>query len=77
MSFASQIKSQSIVRAQMPTTVQLFFFTSVTVVYNFGESRYYYDQFYEPFRAYPAPIFAIPGNHDSFVVPGTPDDQKR
>src|SRR5262245_59660075 len=29
-----------------------------------------------PFRAYPAPIFAIPGNHDSFVVPGTPDDQK-
>jgi hypothetical protein len=41
------------------------------LVYNFGESRYYYDQFYEPFRAYPAPIFAIPGNHDSFVVPGT------
>jgi hypothetical protein len=41
------------------------------VVYNFGESRYYYDQFYEPFRNYPAPIFAIPGNHDSFVVPNT------
>jgi Calcineurin-like phosphoesterase len=41
------------------------------VVYNFGEARYYYDQFYEPFRNYPAPIFAIPGNHDSFVVPGT------
>jgi hypothetical protein len=41
------------------------------VVYDFGESRYYYDQFYEPFRNYPAPIFAIPGNHDSFIVPGT------
>ncbi|WP_213773608.1 metallophosphoesterase [Bradyrhizobium sp. dw_78] len=41
------------------------------VVYNFGEARYYYDQFYEPFRNYPAPIFAIPGNHDSFVIPGT------
>ena len=41
------------------------------VVYNFGEARYYYDQFYDPFRNYPAPIFAIPGNHDSFVVPGT------
>jgi hypothetical protein len=41
------------------------------VVYNFGESRYYFDQFYEPFRAYPAPILAIPGNHDSFIVPGT------
>jgi hypothetical protein len=32
------------------------------VVYSFGEAQYYYDQFYEPFRAYPAPIFAIPGN---------------
>jgi hypothetical protein len=42
------------------------------VVYDFGESRYYYDQFYEPYRNYPAPIFAIPGNHDSFVVPNTP-----
>jgi hypothetical protein len=41
------------------------------IVYNFGEAHYYYDQFYEPFRNYPAPIFAIPGNHDSFVVPGT------
>lgn len=41
------------------------------VVYDFGESKYYYDQFYDPFRDYPAPIFAIPGNHDSFVIPGT------
>jgi hypothetical protein len=41
------------------------------VVYDFGESQYYYDQFYEPYRNYPAPIFAIPGNHDSFVIPGT------
>lgn len=41
------------------------------VVYSFGESKYYYDQFYEPYRNYPAPIFAIPGNHDSFVIPGT------
>ena len=49
-----------------------FFFHLGDVVYNFGEARYYYDQFYEPYRAYPAPIFAIPGNHDSFVVPGTP-----
>ena len=34
------------------------------VIYNFGEDEYYFDQFYEPFRNYPAPIFAIPGNHD-------------
>jgi hypothetical protein len=49
-----------------------FLFHLGDVVYDFGEPQYYYDQFYEPFRNYPAPIFAIPGNHDSFVVPGTP-----
>jgi Calcineurin-like phosphoesterase len=48
-----------------------FLFHLGDLVYNFGESEYYYDQFYEPFRNYPAPIFAIPGNHDSFIVPGT------
>lgn len=48
-----------------------FMFHLGDVVYNFGEWNYYYDQFYEPFRDYPAPIFAIPGNHDSFVLPGT------
>jgi Calcineurin-like phosphoesterase len=37
------------------------------VVYNFGEDEYYYDQFYDPFRNYNAPIFAIPGNHDGVV----------
>jgi hypothetical protein len=53
-----------------------FLFHLGDVVYNFGEAQYYYDQFYEPFRDYPAPIFAIPGNHDSFVVRGTPDDRR-
>ncbi|MEO9320310.1 MAG: metallophosphoesterase [Nitrososphaera sp.] len=48
-----------------------FLFHLGDLIYNFGESQYYYDQFYEPFRNYAAPIFAIPGNHDSFVVPGT------
>jgi len=46
------------------------------VVYDFGEAKYYYDQFYEPYRNYPAPIFAIPGNHDSFVIPGTVPDEE-
>ena len=48
-----------------------FLFHLGDVVYSFGESQYYYDQFYEPFRNYPAPIFAVPGNHDSFIIPGT------
>jgi 3',5'-cyclic AMP phosphodiesterase CpdA len=38
------------------------------VIYNFGEAEYYYDQFYEPFRGYDRPIFAIPGNHDGAVT---------
>lgn len=48
-----------------------FMFHLGDVVYNFGEWNYYYDQFYEPFRNYAAPILAIPGNHDSFVLPST------
>ncbi|HEY1999292.1 metallophosphoesterase family protein [Paraburkholderia sp.] len=39
------------------------------VVYDFGEGRYYYDQFYEPYRDYPAPILACAGNHDGMVSP--------
>jgi hypothetical protein len=41
------------------------------VVYSFGEAKYYYDQFYEPYRNYPRPIIAIAGNHDGMVAPGT------
>jgi hypothetical protein len=48
-----------------------FLFHLGDIIYSFGESQYYYDQFYEPFRNYPAPIFAVPGNHDSFMIPGT------
>jgi Calcineurin-like phosphoesterase len=44
-----------------------FFFHLGDVVYNFGEGQYYYDQFYEPFRNYDRPIFAVPGNHDGSV----------
>jgi hypothetical protein len=51
----------------------LFFFHLGDVIYNFGEGQYYYDQFYEPFRAYDRPIFAIPGNHDGMVFGNTPD----
>ena len=43
------------------------------VVYSFGEGRFYYDQFYDPYRNYPAPIVAIPGNHDGLVYKGDND----
>jgi len=49
-----------------------FLFHLGDVVYNFGEAVYYYDQFFEPFRGYDRPIFAIPGNHDGMVFgPGS------
>ncbi|GLQ50961.1 DUF2278 family protein [Dyella flava] len=44
-----------------------FMFHVGDVVYYYGERAYYYGQFYDPFRAYPAPIFAIPGNHDGIT----------
>ncbi|HEX4311962.1 MAG TPA: metallophosphoesterase [Acidobacteriaceae bacterium] len=53
--------------------VPSFFFHLGDVVYYFGEATYYYDQFYEPFRNYPAPIIAIPGNHDGVVWQGDPE----
>jgi hypothetical protein len=53
-----------------------FLFHLGDVVYHFGEGQSYYDQFYEPFRAYDRPIFAIPGNHDGMVYGDVPDRPK-
>lgn len=73
--------SQSLVADKMlgdfteadPASVPSFFYHLGDVVYSFGEARYYYDQFYEPYRSYPAPIFTIPGNHDGLVFNGDRD----
>ena len=59
-SMAAEVQAQG-------ATGPAFFFSLGDVIYNFGEAQYYYDQFYEPFRAYDRPIFAIPGNHDAMV----------
>jgi 3',5'-cyclic AMP phosphodiesterase CpdA len=59
--------------AQGAAAAPAFFFHLGDLVYNFGESQYYYDQFYEPFRGYDRPIFAIPGNHDGAVYGHDPD----
>jgi hypothetical protein len=42
------------------------------VVYFFGQENYYPEQFYDPYRNYAAPIFAIPGNHDGVMYKGEP-----
>jgi hypothetical protein len=55
------------------TPTPAFFFHLGDVVYYFGEAQYYYDQFYDPFRGYDRPIFAIPGNHDGAVFGASSD----
>src|SRR5579883_1575606 len=50
-----------------PTARPMFFYNLGDVVYYYGEASQYYSQFYEPYQHYPAPIFAIPGNHDGDV----------
>jgi hypothetical protein len=55
-----------------PADVPSFLFHLGDVVYYFGEATYYYDQFYTPYRDYPAPILAIAGNHDGIVYPKDP-----
>jgi hypothetical protein len=42
------------------------------VIYKNGEDSEYYDQFYYPYEDYPAPIFAIPGNHDGKTLDPEP-----
>jgi hypothetical protein len=56
-----------------PADVPSFFFHLGDLVYYFGESHYYYDEFFEPYRLYPAPILAIPGNHDGVVYSTDPE----
>ncbi|MEN0054506.1 MAG: metallophosphoesterase [Mucilaginibacter sp.] len=42
------------------------------IVYNHGEAERYEQQFLSPYKQYPAPIFAIAGNHDSDINPANP-----
>ncbi|WP_316811204.1 metallophosphoesterase family protein [Pedobacter heparinus] len=39
------------------------------IVYHYGEAAQYDGQFLTPFEQYPAPIYAIAGNHDSDINP--------
>jgi hypothetical protein len=52
-----------------PAEVPQFNFLLGDIVYSFGEAQYYYDQFYDPYRNYPAPILAAAGNHDGMISP--------
>ena len=54
------------------TGLAAFFFHLGDVVYYFGQQQYYPEQFYDPYRNYDAPIFAIPGNHDGVMYKNEP-----
>jgi hypothetical protein len=54
---------------ESPSEVPQFALLLGDIVYNFGETEYYYDQFYEPYRNYPAPVLAAAGNHDGMISP--------
>lgn len=72
-------QSQQIVTMAMETQFQFpdvtlrpaFFYHLGDVVYYYGEAKDYYSQFYDPYNHYPAPIFAIPGNHDGDMTEGS------
>jgi len=51
----------------------MFLYHLGDIVYNFGEKCEYPRQFFEAYSKYPAPIFAIAGNHDSDVNPESAD----
>lgn len=54
------------------TGLPAFFYHLGDVVYYFGQELYYPEQFYDPYRNYDAPIFAIPGNHDGVMYSKEP-----
>ncbi len=54
------------------TGLPAFLYHLGDVVYYFGQQQYYPEQFYDPYRNYDAPIFAIPGNHDGVLYSQEP-----
>jgi hypothetical protein len=54
-------------QARRPEDRPAFLYHLGDIVYFLGEPENYYEQFYKPYDQYPAPIVAIPGNHDGAV----------
>ena len=64
--------AQSDLASSPANAVPAFFFHLGDWVYSFGEAKYWYDQFYAPWRVYQAPVLGVPGNHDGVVYRGDP-----
>jgi uncharacterized protein YukJ len=68
---AFELKVTDLIARDALASPPAFLFHVGDVVYFYGEQNYFYSQFYEPFKGYPAPIFAIPGNHDGITYNDT------
>jgi acid phosphatase type 7 len=66
-----ELAMESDINKSKPGRKARFLYHVGDVVYKFGESSEYFSQFYERYAHYPAPIFAIPGNKDGDVKPGS------
>src|SRR5437879_1525105 len=68
---ASAIRSRSTARLRRKTSAPRSCFILATSSTTLAKRNITTTNSMILFRNYPAPIFAIPGNHDSFVIPGT------
>ena len=64
---------EQIAAIKKATDKPLFLYHLGDVVYYNGEEKEYYNQFFEPYMHYPAPIFAIAGNHDGDIDASDPN----
>jgi hypothetical protein len=60
------VRSTPVLGEQAP---QFLYLVGDCVYFN-GETTRYYAQFHQPYEHYPAPIFAVPGNHDGENLEG-------
>ncbi|MET3113751.1 putative phosphodiesterase [Pedobacter sp. CG_S7] len=65
--FQQQIAEQMGLQTKDSSYPTEFLFHLGDIVYHFGEREQYEKQFFKPYASYPAPIYAIPGNHDADV----------
>jgi len=65
--FQQQIAEQMGKQTQDPAYPSQFLYHLGDIVYHFGEREQYETQFFKPYSSYPAPIYAIAGNHDADV----------
>lgn len=59
--------TQQAKRDVMLSNTPAFLFHLGDIVYNHGEASAYPKQFFVPYEDYPAPVFAIAGNHDGDI----------